>query len=1777
MGQSSLAITVTVTMTAIGQAGDPLAVTQGVPVMDFSITGGTCASDPLVTSIRQTCTATVVFTPKYPGVRSGAVLIETTDGKTLLGSVPVVGIATGSLAVLDPGEIDTVAGDTEWNYAGDGGVATQAAVYLPYGVTADPAGKTYLSDTLNARIRLVGVDGIISTIAGKGTFGYSGDGGLAINADVNQPAGLAMDGAGNVYFADGGNNIIRRIDAVSGVITTVAGEPQTMGYSGDGGAATSATLSSPEAVAFDAAGDLYIADTGNGVIREVDAATGVISTVAGVAGNQGYNGEGTATTAELNLPWGITVGPDNSLYIADTYNNRIRRVSGGVISTIAGTGSQGSAADGTAAGASALNQPYGVAVDPAGDLYIADSNNDRVLKVSASTGSVNAGTATIQTIIGTGSEGDSGDGGAANLAKLHGPYALFFAQNGDFYFADTHNDRIRRVLATPFKMPPFPDTKITKISSSKIEGLDSDGNVDLNLSTPTLVNALLDVSTTTCSFTTATPKGSSCSVGVEFAPTPAVPTPNLPGSVTLNSDAGNTPAVIDISGNALDVNPTTMTLVSLPISGVVGQRVTFTATVKNDDSSPLTGPVTFLDGATPLVGCGSVSLSGGKALCTTTALALGSHTIIANYAGDANNEANTATLDFNVLQLASVALAASPNPAVATQNVTLTATVTASPATPTGNVVFYDGAGTISGSVALNGSGVASFTTDALGPGTHSLTAKYLGDTSNAIGVSAAFSEVIDLATTTTAIATTDASPTVGDSITFTATVASTNGPQPTGTVTFSENGTTLGSGTLNGSGVAVLTLDSLAPGLHSIVASYSGDIDSAISNSVPLTETVAQIATVTTLTPDANPASAGGTLHLTATVALAPGAVADGALTGQISFTDGTTTLGTVALDGSGHATLAVNALTVGNHTIVASYGGATNYAISSSTSLAQQVQKTGTSVTVTPAATTVLTGEPASFTATVTSSTGMPTGTVSFHDGATLLGQVALDTHGVAMFSLSTLTTGTHTLIASYDGDENYSTSTSTPWTETVNLAQPVLTLSGPVNPVDAGTAVALSGTFTSPGIPATGTLALRDGTTTIATAAVSGTFSFSSSSLAVGAHTLTIFYGGDSDNASASSAAITVKIQQAPTATALGSSANPGTFGQPVTLSVGVVSDSPSLSGTVAFFDGATSIGTETLAANGTAALTTSALGFGVHNITAVYSGDTQHASSTSAVVSERIVEPATATLASSLNPAITGVDVAFTATVLANGGQTPTGNVTFRDGAATLGTVALNESGAAVLHTSTLAVGAHTITVSYAGDEDVAAASSSLTQTIQAATTEVTLAASANPATYAAPLTLTANVSTNGGAATGPVAFMEGGTTLGSGILNAQGIAALTLSTLAPGSHTIIADYAGDGSASASASPPLTVVVKQITSLALASSANPALTLSPITITATLNNSGAAIATGPVVFSDGSTQLGTAALDGNDHASLTLPSLSAGVHAITANYAGDGGDFASPSVSLTQTVNLRATTTTLSASQTDASNPQQVTLIGVVHPDGTAAPTGMVSFTSGNLAIGSVSVDATGVATLTIQLQSKSEDIVASYSGDAVYAASTSAATAVQSGPATQFTLTIAPASVSIASKQHTTVSLGLASIKDFSDTIQFGCLGLPFAATCVFSTPQTKLAANGTATVQLTLDTGDPLGVGSQASTRIGRGESTVLLCFLPGMLLAGLGLQRRARRKFLGLVLVLCAAALTLTSAGCAGLQGSGTPPGTYTFKVTASGQGSGATQSQVLTLTVTQ
>ena len=1024
VGHQSQPLSVTINMVGSGTSANVQALTQGIAGLDFSVAaGGTCAAN-VSYSAGQQCTVSVIFGPRYPGLRLGAVAVTATDG-SLLGSSLLAGTATGSLSVLNPGVIDTLAGNGELNFQADNVLATQAPIFLPYGVVADPAGNIYLCDTNNNRIRRVDAQsGMITTIAGNGSSGYSGDGVPAKQAAISQPDGLTMDGGGNIYFADSGNAIIRRIDAVSGIITTIAGTPASAGYSGDGSAATLAKLSSPRGIAFDAAGNLFIADTSNNVIREVNAATGIMSTVAGT-GVAGYNGDAVlATAAQLNSPWTVSVGADNSLYIADLLNNRVRKVSGGLISTVAGTGSRGFAGDKGAANAAELNDPTSVILDPAGNLYIADSGNNRVRKVYANTG-------VILTITGDDSEQFSGDAGPSNEATLYAPYALFFDQSGNLLIADTLHNRIRRILATPFPLA-YPVMRVGKTSVPQVEGLENDGNGSLNLSAAAFSNAALDSATTTCSFSAPMVSSATCNLGVEFAPT--VVGTYVVGAVTLNSDAGNGPAIINLSGQVLSVEPTTVALTSSVNPSLVGQLVALTATVASADPSR-SGPVTFLDGT--VVVCSNINLNGGSAVCSVSTLALGQHNLTASYAGDANNAASVSAVLVQVVkQQATLSLAASPNPVVVLQSVTLTLTASAGTGTPSGPVVFYDGGSAISGSVALSAGGVATFSTTLLTPGQHSLSAQYAGDAANAAGQSNVVAEVVNQASTVTTMASSNSNATVGTTVTFTGTVMSTNGPMATGTVQFLDGAAVLGTGPVDSNGHAVLAVSTLTPGAHAVTAVYGGDTDNSTSTSSALAETIQQIATVTALSSDTNPASAGATIHLTATVAPGPGMVADGVITGLVTFTEGPTILGTAPVGAANAATLALSSFTPGQHNIVASYPGNTNYAGSASAVLVQTVTSTATTTVLTVGSANSLSGKPVVFTASVSSPTGTPGGNVLFDDGAAVIGQGVLNAQGVAVFSTSSLAAGPHTMTAVYQGNGSYTTSTSAATVETISL---------------------------------------------------------------------------------------------------------------------------------------------------------------------------------------------------------------------------------------------------------------------------------------------------------------------------------------------------------------------------------------------------------------------------------------------------------------------------------------------------------------------------------------------------------------------------------------------------------------------------------------------------------------------------------------------------------------------------------------------------------------------
>jgi len=280
------------------------------------------------------------------------------------------------------GIITLVAGTGATGYTGDGGQATSATLKSPCSLFIDSSNNIYVAEFYNHVIRKIDANGIISTIAGNGTPGYSGDSALAINSKISMPTGITHDQQGNIYFTEFGNNVVRKIDT-NGIITTIAGNG-TYGYSGDGGVATSAKLGSPFSVAVDLQNNVYISDYANSRIRKVDT-SGIISTIAGIGSGGGYSGDGgQESAANLNWQVGITVDTHHNLYIADMRNNRIRKIdSAGVIITIVGTGIQGYYGDGGPALYAELNYPEGVTIDDIGNLYIVDTDNDRVRKILA--------------------------------------------------------------------------------------------------------------------------------------------------------------------------------------------------------------------------------------------------------------------------------------------------------------------------------------------------------------------------------------------------------------------------------------------------------------------------------------------------------------------------------------------------------------------------------------------------------------------------------------------------------------------------------------------------------------------------------------------------------------------------------------------------------------------------------------------------------------------------------------------------------------------------------------------------------------------------------------------------------------------------------------------------------------------------------------------------------------------------------------------------------------------------------------------------------------------------------------------------------------------------------------------------------------------------------------------------------------------------------------------------------------------------------------------------
>lgn len=568
-------------------------------------------------------------------------------------------------------------------------------------------------------------------------------------------------------------------------------------------------------------------------------------------------------------------------------------------------------------------------------------------------------------------------------------------------------------------------------------------------------------------------------------------------------------------------------------------------------------------------------------------------------------------------------VSSSQNPSTYKQSVTFTATVAptdSSAGTATGFVKFFDGSTELA-TVLLDSNGQATYSTTNLAVGSHSITAVFQGNDDYITSSSSSLSQVVNKAASTTAL-TVSPSPTVfGQSVQLTANVSNLIGEIATGTITFSEGSTVLGTVVLDGSGAATLTISSLSVGSHAFTATYSGSGNLKTSADTT-SHNVNQAQTSTSVSANVNPSTVGGSITFTANVSvLAPGA---GALTGTVSFYDGSNFLGTQTL-ASGVATLTTSALAVGSHSITAVYDGSTNFVSSASAQLTQQVNQASTTTSIVSNINPSVTGQAVTFTATVgtsASGAGAISGTILFMEGSTVLASVAL-VGGSASFTTTGLSVGSHNIVAVYGGNTNYAGSSDTA-AQNINKGATTTTLTSSVNPSTFGQSVTLTANV-GVNAPASGllsgTVTFTEGSTVLGTVNLTGgSASLVLSSLSAGPHSITATYNGDA-NFNGSNASLSQTVNQAATSTTLNSSANPSNVGQAVTFTASVSAASGTPTGTVTFKDGSTVLAVVNLV-SGSASYTTSALTVGGHTITAIYSGAANYAVSASAPLTQTV---------------------------------------------------------------------------------------------------------------------------------------------------------------------------------------------------------------------------------------------------------------------------------------------------------------------------------------------------------------------------------------------------------------------------------------------------------------------------------------------------------------------------------------------------------------------------
>jgi len=775
--------------------GTAEAVTAPFVLANTDYTAGTpaCVTN---TDTTQDCTIAITLTPTTPGVDDAVLTSTNTVGS--VSKFGVTGAGVVAALALDPGTAASVG----------------SGMNTPQSVTYDSNGNLLIADTANNRVlRIVAATQVQTVVAGTGVAGNSGDGSAATGAKLNAPKAVAAAPDGTIYVADTGNNVIRRIDAVSGNISTYAGGATTVcaGASdamGDGCAGTQTIFSAPAGIVVDTFGSLYVADSGNNVVRVVPQNQGAVTVVAGGAStvcgtaSDAYGDTCAATQAVLLGPTQLRLDVAGNLYIADTKNNLVRRVNlmtkGQSIATVAGNGQVGGSGDGGAATSAQLSAPAGIALDGAGDIYIADTGNHVVRMVSAATGNI----ATIAGI--NGSTGVGALPGAATSVLLKSPAGVEVTGASSLYVLDTGNNRALAINRNTLALN-LGKVNITSTSANQPVTLTSAGSAAVSLGTP-LVTAsgssgeftFTPATTNGCSAAQSLAAGAQCVMSAVYAPTVVnahSATYTFAGSTGVNSP---TPAVTLSGTGVLLVNTSSVAVQTTPAAGnpQYGQTtvVTVTVTPVSQGASTISGSVTVqIDGtAQQPVSVVANGAGNGVATITLPKLSVGPHTIVATYSGDdVYGGSNAAPLTVTVSKAtASATVSAAPTATIQFQSVTFTANVSAvTGGIPTGTVSFMNGA-TVLGTGGLNAQGVATFTTTSLAVASYNVVAAYGGDGNFTTANSTALPFVVspdpqDFTITPAGVTTLNVA--AGGTVQTTVTVTPTN--TMTGNVTFSCSG----------------------------------------------------------------------------------------------------------------------------------------------------------------------------------------------------------------------------------------------------------------------------------------------------------------------------------------------------------------------------------------------------------------------------------------------------------------------------------------------------------------------------------------------------------------------------------------------------------------------------------------------------------------------------------------------------------------------------------------------------------------------------------------------------------------------------------------------------------------------------------------------------------------------------------------------------------------------------------------------------------------------------